>query len=150
HKEGRLYITDWQQTVTHVVDLQTRQEIAPLSLGTDVSRINAVRPGRLAFEKMNENRAYLVDSATGAVRGEFPYPVQPGDGETDPTGLYYYHCTGSSSSAFVRKYTVATDIPAVSKTGPVHAGGTRNLVMAGDGSVLFWRAFRYDADLNEL
>ena len=45
--EGRLYVTDWLHSLTHVVDLSTQEELAPLALGPDVFKINAGKPERI-------------------------------------------------------------------------------------------------------
>ena len=149
--EGRLYVTNWRGAWTRVVDLATQEEIAPLSLGMDVYKINAGRPGRIYFEEEDQwIRIPFIDTETGAEVGQIPYPVREGDGEIDPTGSFYYHCGHNISNAHITKYDIRTDTPVALTASPTHGYGSRNLVMSGDGSRLFWRGYVYDADLNEL
>src|SRR5262249_8165634 len=79
YAEKRLYVSDWQHAPTHVVDLLTQQELAPLSLGTSVYELNAGRPGRLVTENgFLANRVYLVDTGTGAIVGQLPRQLWQG------------------------------------------------------------------------
>ena len=57
----------------------------------------------------------------------------------------------NSSSARIAQYDISTDAPVILETSPIHASyGSRNLVLSGDGSRLFWQGYVYDAELNEL
>jgi len=149
--EGRLYVTNWGHGFTRVVDLSRREQLAPLFLGTDVYKINAGRPGMIYYEEEDQwIDVNIIDTATGAKVGKLPFPVREGDGAIDPTGTYYYHCSNNSSAAHIKKYDISTNSPTVLATSNEHPYGSRNLVMSGDGTRLFWRGYVYDADLNEL
>jgi hypothetical protein len=149
--EGRLYLTNWLIAETRVVDLATRTEIAPLMLGSDVYKINAGRPGRIYYEEKDQwIAANIVDTSTGGVVGQLPWPIREGDGEIDPTGHYYYHCDNNISNAHITKYDISSDSPSQITTSLEHPYGSRNLILSPDGSRLYWRGYVYDASLNEL
>jgi len=149
HGEGRLYISNWLRPITQVVDLLTKMLLPPLSLGTDVYKINAGRPGRITFEEEDQwIHIKVVDSTTGSVVGQAW--EREGDGEIDPTGTFYYHCDNNISNAHIHKFDISTDTFTEVGASEQHAYGSRNLVMSGDGGRFFWRGYVYDADLNEL
>jgi DNA-binding beta-propeller fold protein YncE len=149
HGEGRLYVTNWLGQNTQVVNLQTQELLPPLSLGPDVYKLNAGRPGRIYYEEEDQwIDIRAVDTATGMVVGQIN--EREGDGEIDPTGTYYYHCDNNISNAHIRKLDISTDIFTQVAGSLQHPYGSRNLVLSGDGSRLFWRGYVYDADLNEL
>lgn len=149
--EDRLYVSNWQQNQTRVVDLKTRTELTPLALGTDIYKINGARAGRIITEGEDQWIAVnLVDTASGAVAGNFPYPQREGDGETDPTGTVYYHCDNNISDAHVHKFICTNDTPVEVAGGNQHEFGTRNLVLSADGNRVFWNSYLYDTNLNEL
>src|SRR5262249_28009763 len=151
NSEGRLYVTDWERHFTHVVDLQTRQEIAPLSLGTDVYRINAGRSGRIYVEGEDQwIQISAIDTATGAAVGTASNLIWEGDGEIDPTGRWYYHCESNTSTAHITKFDLLSDTPSPVAASLQHASGSRNLVLSGDGSRLFWQGSVYNANLSQL
>mgnify|MGYP001049740628 CR=1 FL=1 len=75
--------------------------------------------------------------------------VREGDGATDPTGHWYYHCDNNISNAHITRYDISGDTPVAGPTSAQHPYGSRNLVIAGDGSRLFWRGYVYDAALTE-
>jgi hypothetical protein len=149
--EGRLYVTNWLHTETRVVDLAAQTELPPLILGNDVYKINAGRPGRIFYEGEDQwVDANIVDTSTGGVVGQLPWPIREGDGEIDPTGHYYYHCDNNISNAHITKYDISSDSPRQIGTSLEHPYGSRNLILSPDGSRLFWRGYVYDASLNEL
>ena len=146
--EGRLYVTNWGQPVTRVVDLASQTELAPLALGTDVYKVNAGRPGRIYVEG-EDQWVYLstINSASGAsLNGTL---VREGDGATDPTGHWYYHCDNNISNAHITRYDISGDTPVAGPVSAEHPYGSRSLVIAGDGSRLFWRGYVYNAALTE-
>lgn len=149
YAEARLYVADWGHDITHVIDLDSQAPLEALHLGTDVLKINAGRPGRIFTEGWDQwINLTSHDSLTGTqVNRVF---VREGDGEADPTGEYYYHCDNNISNAHIQKYRVSDDGFTQVKTSLQHPYGSRNLLLSGDGSRLFWRGFIYDADLNEL
>jgi len=76
--------------------------------------------------------------------------IREGDGEADPTGTIYYHCDNNISSASVHKYIMTNDSLNEVAGSYQHPYGTRNLVLSGDGTTLFWNSYVYDANLTEL
>ncbi len=149
--EDRLYVCNWQHAQTHVVDLKTQTESAPLSLGTDIYKINPGLAGRIITEGEDQWIAVnIVNTATGTVVGSMPYPEREGDGETDPSGNVYYHCDNNISDAYVHKEVIVNDVATEVAGSPQHPFGTRNLVLSADGSRLFWNSFVYDTNLTEL
>jgi Regulator of Chromosome Condensation (RCC1) repeat protein/Ig-like domain-containing protein/immunoglobulin I-set domain protein len=147
--EDRLYISNWQHSQTHVVDLAMQTELAPLSLGTDVYKINPGIAGRMITEGQNQwISVNSVDTVTGAAMGSAG--EREGDGETDPTGLVYYHCDNNISDAHLHKIQVVNDVFTEVAGGSQHPFGTRNLVLSADGTRLFWNGYEYDTNLVEL
>jgi DNA-binding beta-propeller fold protein YncE len=147
--DGRLYVTNWGQPLTRVVDLDTQREVAPLTLGTDVYRINAGRPGRIYTEGLDQwVDLRTINANTGAVLATAS--VREGDGESSPTGAFYYHCDNNISNASIHRYNTAGDIPIEMNHGTEHPYGSRRLVLSGDGTRLFWQSYMYDAALNQL
>ncbi|MGC3956415.1 MAG: immunoglobulin domain-containing protein [Verrucomicrobiota bacterium] len=146
-REDRLYVSNWQRNSTRVVDLVTRTELPALTLGTDVYKINAGLNGRIIYEQQDQwINMYLVNSATGSnITTGF---VREGDGESDPSGRFYYHVDNNSSGAAIYKYDMIGDtFASVASAGKHNGYGSRNLVMSLDGSRLFWTTAMYDANL---
>lgn len=149
--EGRLYIASWTENATYVVDLNTQTLLPPLHLGTDVYKINAGKPGRVIVEGQDQWIAVsIVDTVTGAIVGSMPYPERQGDGEANPSGTVYYHCDDNISNAHIHKNQITGDVATEVASSLEHPYGSRNLILAPDGSRLFWRGYVYDANLNEL
>lgn len=156
YPEQRLYVSNWQETFTRVVDLTTLTELPPLEMGLpdygwDDYRINAGKAGRLIVEGQDQwVHLTIRDTRTGGRLAQSTFMVREGDGETDPTGEFYYHCDNNISNAHITKYRIGNDRLEVVAYSTEHPYGSRNLVLSPDGSRLFWRGFVYDADLNEL
>ena len=146
----RLYVSNWQRSQTRVVDLATRTQLPPLSLGTDVYKINVGRTNRLIIEGEDQwVYASLIDTTTGATLAS-PM-VRQGDGECDPTGQYYYHGDDNISGAGIAKFDLGADsFVSVASAGGHYYYGSRNIVMSLDGSRLFWTSAAYDANLVDL
>src|SRR5262249_30899424 len=79
-----------------------------------------------------------------------PYPEREGDGATDPTGTVYYHNDNNISNAHIHKFQVVGDTATEVAASPEHPYGSRNLLLAMNGSRLFWQGYVYDPNLNEL
>jgi DNA-binding beta-propeller fold protein YncE len=151
YAEGRLYVTDWQHSLIHVVDLATQTELPALSFPGDFYKVNAGRYGRLYSEEQDgASVAKIIDTLNNSFIGSLPYPVQTGDGEVDPTGHYYYHCDTDITSAHITKYDISTDVPVSRAVSNQRGYGTRNLILTPDGNRLFWQRYVYDTALHEL
>jgi len=72
-------------------------------------------------------------SAGGILRFRESITRERGYGEIDRTGRYYYHCDNDSSDAHIAQYDISTDAPVRRATSPVHAYGSRHLLISGDG-----------------
>lgn len=147
--ENRLYIASWTETWTYVVDLQTQTLLPSLNLGTDVYKINAGRQGQVVVEGMDQwvyMTLFNTTNGTSLASGM----VREGDGDFDPTGRYYYHVDNNSSGAAISKFdTISNSFVGVAGNGTRGSYyGSRNLVISGDGSRLFWTRVVFDADLN--
>ncbi|MGO8837123.1 MAG: immunoglobulin domain-containing protein [Limisphaerales bacterium] len=148
--EGRLYIASWGETWTYVVDLNAQTLLPSLNLGTDIYKVNAGVAGKIITEGEDQWIAVnLVNTADGTIAGSFPYPEREGDGECDPSGIFYYHCDNNISDAYLHKFIVTNNTPVEIAGSPQHPYGTRNLVMSADGSRLFWNSYIYDTNLTE-
>ena len=149
--EGRLYVASWTEARTYVVDLTTQTLLPALSLGTDVYKLNAGRPGRLIIEGEDQNVAVsVIDTTNGSSVASAIF--REGDGEFDPTGRYYYHSDYNLGGAGITKFDLIADslsTVVAGATGHVY-DGSRNIVMSQDGSRLFWTTAMYDADLADL
>ena len=149
--DDRLYVSNWQHNQTHVVNLKTQTELAPLALGTDVYKINPGAAGRIITEGEDQWIAVnIVDTTSGMVVGSMPWPERQGDGETDPSGTVYYHCDDNISNAHIHKEQIVNDSATEVASGSEHPYGTRNLVLSANGNRLFWNGFIYDTNLLEL
>jgi hypothetical protein len=149
--EGRLYIASWGESATYVVDLTSQTLLPSLNLGTDIYKINAERAGRVITEGKDQFVYFnMVDTVGGTILNPNNYGGREGDGETDPTGTYYYHCDNNSSGARVYKFQVSADTFPTVATSPIHGFGSRNLLSSHNGNYLFWMGYLYDFNLNEL
>ena len=149
--ENRLYIASWGENATYVVDLASQSLLPSLSLGTDVYKINAGKPGRIVIEGEDQwVGVSMIDTATGATVGSMPWPEREGDGEMNPTGTYYYHSDNNISNAHIHKEQIVNDVAAEVAGSNEHPYGSRNLILSPDGTTLFWQGYVYDANLNEL
>jgi hypothetical protein len=122
-----------------------------LALGNDVYKINAGRPGRIYYEGQDQwIDIFFVNTANGARVNSFF--AREGDGDIDPTGNYYYHCDNNISDAHITKFNISSDNPNPPSfgTSPSRPGGSRNLILSGDGTRLFWLGSVYDANLTLL
>lgn len=148
-RERRLYVANWGNASSEVVDLETFRLLPPLQMGTDVYRINPGPKGRVIIEGYDQwIGVSLRDSATGTGVGNFPFPQREGDGETSPDGTFYYHADNNISNASIHKYSIGS-LTAVAHS-PEHPYGSRNLVLSGDGTRVFWQGSVFNADLIEL
>ncbi|MDB6071456.1 MAG: hypothetical protein JWL81_2627, partial [Verrucomicrobiales bacterium] len=152
HQEGKLYVTNWRASRIQVIDLNTLTVLSPIVAGLDVYKLNAGRAGRLYAEGQDQwVHLSVLNSVTGATVGDPLSSIRAGDGETDPTGRFYYHSDSNISSAYIVKYTTASDVLTRIKSSPPGYGyGSRNLVMSPDGTRLFWQTQTYDSELNLL
>lgn len=149
YAEGRLYVADWGHTPTWVVDLQTQEPVTPLQLGTDVYRINAAGDGKIITEGYDQFiYVNTYDTRTGLSLNS--YFLREGDGEVSPLGNSYYHCDNDISNAQIHKFDLGGPVLVEVAHSLQHPFGTRNLVLSGDGTRLFWNRYVFDADLNEL
>ena len=149
--EERLYITSWGENATYCVDLPTLSFLPSLPLGTDIYKINAGAPGRIITEGLDQwIGVNLVDTSSGAVISSAPWPEREGEGASGPGGTVYYHCDNNISDAHVHKFMLTNDVFTEVAESLQHPYGTRNLVLAADGTRLFWNSYVYDAELNEL
>ena len=147
--DGKLYCASESESATYVVDLNSQALLPPLNLGADVYEINAGQPNRLVTEGQSHN-VNLIDASTGLTITNAGVSV--GDGEFDPSGRYYYH-VDNSWGANIDKFDLSGDFFAplerVSQNN-YWGWGSRNLIMALDGSRLFWTGDMYDANLDDL
>ena len=149
--EDKLYIASYGENSTYVVDLRTQTLLPPLHLGTDIYKINGGKPDRIITEGPDQwIEIYIVNNVTGTNVGFLPRPQAAGDGETDPSGNFYYHCDSGSTSTFLHKYRLTNNTAVNFAVSSEESDGSRNLVMAPDGTRLFWMGSVYNADLSKL
>ena len=157
YPEDKLYVSNHGAAADsiRVFDLTTRQQVRTLNAGTDVYKLNAGKNGRIMTEGLDQwITVSNLNSTTGAVISSNSTPdyfsVREGDGEFDPAGRYYYHCSHNTSDAHITRYDLQADTFASAIESMQHPSGSRSLLMTGDGSRLFWQSYAYDRDLNEL
>lgn len=143
--EGVIYVTNHGAATgsIRVVNPVTAAEVRTINGGADAYRVNAGKAGRLVTEGLDQwIYANLLNSTTGAtiVSGS----EREGDADFDPTGRYYYRCDNNISNAHLTRYDMAADTFATPLAGTVRAYGTRNLILSGDGSRLFWNTRVHD------
>lgn len=150
YAEGVIYVTNHgaASRSIRVINPVTAREVRTLEAGNDVFKINAGKSGRLVTEGLDQwITVFLRNSTTGASivsRSE-----REGDGEFDPSGRYYYRSDNNISNAHLTRYDLLADAFASPVEGVIRAFGSRNLIMSGDGSRLFWQTYLYDRDLKE-
>jgi len=157
--EGKLYIASWGESATYVVNLNNQTLLPSLNLGTDVSRVKSVKAGKIFTEGQSSppNYIYYFNFAD-TIGGTNIYPPNTyafasgyeGEGEIDPTGSYYYHCTHGGTPIFLNKYAIKDDT--LSQVASVYhqSNGARNLVLSHDGTKVFWNGDVFDSNLNDL
>lgn len=95
--EGRIYVANPDDTVLHVVDVETGEVLEPLQVGPDVRRIDAGRAGRLVVKGRSSGSIRILDTTTGASVGSFDFRTSFQPAVTDPTGSWYYDLDSNSS-----------------------------------------------------
>ncbi len=151
--EDRLYVVDWVSGYLRVVDLKTQTELPsiPILDHSGLDRVNAGPPGYVFMEDWNQwVGVYLIDTTGRNTNAAQLGLWREGDAETSPDGRFYYHCDNNSSAAGLSKSVFTNNTLVGVASGNGHPYGSRNLVMAPDGTRLFWRGYVYDSDLNEL
>jgi alpha-tubulin suppressor-like RCC1 family protein len=145
--EDRLYVSNWQNDQTHVVDLKTGTELPPLFLGTDVYKLSGSFAGQIVTEGEDQwITASLINTTNGAIIATAG--LREGDGECDPSGRYYYHVDNDDTGAGIAKYDIGNNsFIGITNAGQHYPAGSRNLVMSMDGSRLFWTSAMYDSNL---
>jgi hypothetical protein len=155
--EGRLYVANWGSNITYVVDLTTQTTLPSFALGTDVSKINAIKAGRLFTEGQNNPPSYTCYfNFVNTVGGTNIYPpnayafISAGDGKADSIGTFYYHCDQGLTPAYIHKYQINNEILGQVANNKHQDYGTHNLVLSHDDSRIFWDRDVFDANLNNL
>ncbi|MES2438461.1 MAG: hypothetical protein V4584_05325 [Verrucomicrobiota bacterium] len=143
----RLYVSNWGYALTRVIDLKSWIELPSLSLGTDVYKLEVTARGRIVTEEQDQWIDVGLWNASTGENLKTTTSVREGDGETDPTGKFYYHCDNNSSGAVITKYDISGDAFQSVATGPQIGYGSRNLILSADGSKLFWLGRVLSADL---
>ena len=147
--EDRLYVSNWQYSQTHVVSLATQSELVPLSLGTNVYRIDAGVAGRVVVQGASPNGVIpvnLINTATGAKVASAT--LSTGYGECDPSGQYYYY--GMDNPHDFYKYYVGggSFVQVANILGNNFVAS--DIIASPDGSRVFFCGRVYDTNLVEL
>lgn len=157
--EARLYIASWGESATYEVNLTNKILLPSLNLGTDVSRVKAIKAGRIFTEGQSSPPNYIFYfNFADTIGGTNIYPPNTyafatgyeGDGEVDPTGSFYYHCTHGGTPIFLNKNAIANDT--LGQVAYVYHQnfGARNLVLSHDGTRVFWNGDVFDTNLTDL
>ena len=147
----RIHVSNWGAARSQVVDVAAWVQLPPLALGTDAYHVEVTPHGRVVTEGYDQwVDMTLWNAATGATLAS-AREIRAGDGQADPSGDFYYHCDSNSSAAVITKYNIANDSFLIAATSPVVDDySTRNLILSGDGTRLFWQQRSWDADLHAL
>ncbi|CAM2769904.1 hypothetical protein [Rariglobus hedericola] len=157
--DQRVYVPNWSIGKLYAVGFnsftvdRTYDVPAYDSYGTgDIYRLSAGGPGRLVVEPMNQwVTVSIFNTQTGKTLGT-TYQRQ-GGGAHDSTGRYYYHGDDNSSGSMVRRFDTIGDIFTAMtsiRVSSVNYYGSRTVVMAEDGSRVFWNGSVFDPALTEL
>ncbi len=154
--DSRVYVTNWNQgflLAFDLADLTLKRTYAfdlPGLYANDVYRIAAAGPGRLIFEPQDQwVNIGILDTATGITSA--PTSQREGDGICDPTGRYYYRCDNNSSNAAFHKFDTAGNVftsVATDSSPGLSYYGSRNVVMAENGSKFFYNGNAFNPDLS--
>lgn len=157
YAENRIYLTNWQTGILRAFDrgtfkqVQTYQfsPVGPIGYGEGgIWRVAAGKAGRLILEESDQwIDIRLINTANGAVVASNSSEYA-GDGEADPTGRYYYHSEGLSSSDSMVRFDLNAD-SFVAMT-PTATGQGTSVVMIGDGSKVTSGARVYNSQLGLL
>ncbi|MGA2867150.1 MAG: immunoglobulin domain-containing protein [Verrucomicrobiota bacterium] len=144
-RDDHLYVSNWGQPVTRIVDLTTGTEVAPLSMGTDVYYISAGQAWRLVTEGQHTYMD-VIDAHTGLSTITIRPPgMVLGAGVCDPTGNFYYHSIGAQSALSKDAFGDAGFVEVARVTSMLPP--TRGPVVSLDGTRVFWNGGVYDTNL---
>ena len=160
--DNRIYVTNWRGGSLLALNrstlaLERTYAFSPfggIGYGDgDVYRISAGGPGRLLVEEYDQwIDIGLFDTAKGTLLGKAF--VREGGGQFAPDKRFYFHGENNSSGAELRKFdTFADTLAEVAHNRGNLASyyGSRTVVVAEDGSRVFWSGVMYaTADLAEL
>jgi len=150
YADNCIYVSNWKRAETRVFDRSSKSELEPLSLGTDVYRLNAVGVGQVITEAEEDYFTLLVrNTATGTSINLKNYERE-GDGDGTLDGRYYYHTDNNISDASLSRYTrTGKTFASEISTRTKYFYGSRNVFVSMDGSRVYNCGTIYDADLNE-
>lgn len=149
-QDRKLFVANWGQTRTEVMDAGTLQLLPPLTLGTDVFRVNPAGPGRIIIEGFDQwILVTVVDNRTGAFIQQLGHPQREGDSETSPDGQVLYRADNNISNAAIRSFSLVNAGPFIRESQSLPFG-SRTLVLSADGSRLFWQLAIFDTQLRTL
>lgn len=156
--ENRLYVTNWREGKLLALDRQSLELLRTYpfkpftSVGYgdgDAYRVAAGVSGRVVVEEYDQwvdISLYDTNTATTLRKGY----VREGGGQFEPTGRYYYHGENNSSGAALLKFDTAGDVfsqLASKRVEHLFYGGSRTVVVSGDGSRIFWAGGVFDPSL---
>ncbi|MDF7801032.1 hypothetical protein P4C99_16265 [Pontiellaceae bacterium B1224] len=150
YADNQIYVNNWRRDETRVFDRITKTEQEPLSLGTDVYKINAAGAGRVITEEMDQ----WIEVRMYNTQTEEPLATQwehAGDGDCTVDGRYYYHSDQGTTGSRLSRFSIMNGLFAGEISVSTRYGnGSRNVFVNKDGSRVYNCGYIYDADLNEL
>lgn len=154
YQENRIYLTNWQTGILRAFDRGTFKQVQSYQFAPagaigygegGIWRVAAGKKGRLILEESDQwIDIRLINTANGAVIASNSNEYA-GDGEADPTGRYYYHSEGISSSDSMVRFDLSADT--FSQMTPTATGQGTSVVMIGDGSKVTAGSRVFDAQL---
>lgn len=160
--DNRVYVPNWNPGGLLAVNLTTfavERTFATAPFGGvgsgegDVYRISPGVAGRLVCEEMDQwINISLLDTTTGKVITKIGGKYQ-GNGQSDPSGRYYYHGEFGISSPTITKYSLIGDKLTSMGSLPASDGmytAVQKVLVSEDGKRVFWRGTVLDADLKVL
>ncbi|MEO5716690.1 MAG: PQQ-binding-like beta-propeller repeat protein [Luteolibacter sp.] len=145
---GKIYITNFGYAETRVVDVNAWTELSPLLLGADVYQLEIASENRLLTETSEQWAQITLWNSSKVGQLATVTSIREGGGLADPTGAFYYHADSNSSGAVISKYRISNDQITMVAASPVIDYGSRNLVLNGTGSKLFWQGRVLDENLH--
>ncbi len=154
YPEDRLYVTNYNNVTAgsiRAIDLSSRTVSRIITGVTDPWILSAGPAGRVMVEGLDQWIAINYLNVTGSTAVSLSANSgREGDGEFDPSGQFYYHAESNISNASIKRYRMdgTTFVPVGSSRELPY--GSRNLLMSGDGSRIFWQSYAFNADLQDI
>lgn len=160
YQENRIYITNWKLGILRALDRNSFEEVATYEFepfasvytNNDIYRVAAGKQGRIVFEPQDQWINLGIYDTTNRTTLNF-VNVREGGGAFGPLGRYYFHGENNSSAAALIKFDTDGDVftrLAGERVTGFNYYGSRRVVIAGDGTRIYWNGGIFDQNLKVL